>query len=307
MRVRVEHLDEPLGIGDRRPRLSWQLPDGTRQQHAYELRLDDGTTTGRVDSAESVLVAWPGRPLSSRERREVQVRVWTDQGETPWSEPTVLETGLLEPSDWVSSWVQPVEHEQYKAGFRPAYLLRGEVDVPKLVVAARLYVTAHGLYEAYVNGARVGDLELTPGYTEYASRLHVQTYDVTAMVREGSNALGAVLADGWFRGEVGLMRSFDQWASGRPCSHRCTSIISTARRPWSAQRKAGRAPARTSSPRISSRGSLRIVGWCSRAGLKPVSMTTAGTWWRRRPTASSTSCLQRRRRSGRSRRSVRCR
>jgi hypothetical protein len=79
MLVRAEHLEQPFGFVDRRPRLSWQLPESATRQHADELRLDDGTTTGRVESAENVLVAaWPGEPLSSRERREVQVRVWTD-------------------------------------------------------------------------------------------------------------------------------------------------------------------------------------------------------------------------------------
>ena len=105
--VRVEHLEQPVGIPDRRPRLSWQLPSDAGEQRAYELRLDDGTTTGRVDSAQNVLVGWPGSALSSRERRQVQVRVWTDRGESPWSAPTELEAGLLAPADWVSSWVEP--------------------------------------------------------------------------------------------------------------------------------------------------------------------------------------------------------
>ena len=84
MRVRVEHLEQPIGIGDRRPRLSWQLPEVATRQVAYELRLDDGTSTGRMEVAENVLVAWPGEPLTSRERREVQVRVWTGLGVRPW-------------------------------------------------------------------------------------------------------------------------------------------------------------------------------------------------------------------------------
>ena len=211
MRVRVEHVDEAFGIGDRYPRLSWQLPDGSAEQRAFELRLDDGITTGRVESAQNVLVAWPGAPLSSRERRVVRVRVWTDQGKSTWSEPTPVEAGLLEASDWVSSWVQPVEHEQHEPGFRPAYLLRGEVRIERPVASARLYATAHGVYEAHLNGRRVGDLELTPGFTEYAQRTQVQTYDVTDLVTEGVNTLGAVLADGWYRGLVGMLRSFDQF------------------------------------------------------------------------------------------------
>ena len=75
-----------MGITETRPRLSWILPPGATVQHAYELELDDGTTTGRVRSADNVLVAWPGRPLTSRERREARVRVWTDLGRSDWSD-----------------------------------------------------------------------------------------------------------------------------------------------------------------------------------------------------------------------------
>jgi alpha-L-rhamnosidase len=209
--VRIEHLGEPLGIGDRLPRVSWRLPDGTTTQIAYELRLDDGSTTGRVESPDNVLVRWPGRPLRSRERRLVQVRVWTDQGESAWSEPTAVEAGLLTPRDWTAAWIEPIEHGESKPGFRPAYLLRGELRVSGKVETARLCATAHGIYEAYLNGNRIGDIELAPGYTEHAHRTQVQAYDVTALVEEGTNTLGAVLTDGWYRGEVGILRAYDQW------------------------------------------------------------------------------------------------
>ena len=211
MRVRVEHLADTLGIGDRRPRLSWTLPAGVTEQKAYELELDDGTTTGRVDGPDNVLVPWPGRPLRSRERRTVRVRVWTDQGDLGWSEETALEAGLLDAADWSAPWVRPAEDVVAEPGFRPVHLLRGEGTVARPVAAARLYATAHGVYEPWLNGHRVGDVELAPGYTEYRHRLQVQTYDVTALVREGPNVLGAMLADGWFRGEVGMLRSFDQF------------------------------------------------------------------------------------------------
>ncbi|GCD89970.1 family 78 glycoside hydrolase catalytic domain [Nocardioides sp. LS1] len=211
MRVRVEHLDETTGIGDRRPRLSWTLPAGVSEQKAYELELDDGTSTGRVDTPDNVLVPWPGRPLRSRERRTVRVRVWTDQGDLGWSEETVLEAGLLEPGDWEAGWVRPAEDAIAEPGFRPVHLLRGELEIDKPVTRARLYASAHGVYEPWLNGHRVGDIELAPGFTEYHHRLQVQTYDVTQLVREGVNVLGAMLADGWFRGEVGVLRSFDQF------------------------------------------------------------------------------------------------
>ena len=78
-------------------------------------------------------------------------------------------------------------------------------------VQARLYATAHGIYELFLNGVRVGDAELTPGCTAYARNLHVQTYDVTDLLKPGANVIGAVLSDGWFRGQMGAFRHFNQF------------------------------------------------------------------------------------------------
>src|SRR6478609_1486538 len=117
MRIRVEHLDNAFGIADRRPRLSWQLPAGATAQDAYELVLDDGTTTGRIDGADNVLVSWPGEALTTGERRQVRVRVWADGSDLGWSEWTDVEAGL---SDWSAAWIRPDETEIAAAGERPA-------------------------------------------------------------------------------------------------------------------------------------------------------------------------------------------
>ncbi len=207
--LRAEHRD-PFGIGERRPRLSWRLPAGARRQTAYELRLDDETTRGAGE--DTVLVPWPGRPLGSGERRTVQVRVWTDLGRSEWSEPLEVEAGLLEPSDWQASWVSPAS-EPGAPGSRPAYRLRGQLVVERPVRRARAYATAHGVYELYVNGTRVSQDELTPGFTEYDRRTQVQTYDVTGLLGQGPHVVGAYLADGWYRGQVGITRAAGQWGN----------------------------------------------------------------------------------------------
>ena len=74
---------------------------------------------------------------------------------------------------------------------------------------ARLYATAHGIYEAEIDGVRVGDQLLAPGWTSYAHRLRYQTYDVTDLVSEGAHALGITLADGWYRGHLGFTGNHD--------------------------------------------------------------------------------------------------
>jgi alpha-L-rhamnosidase len=211
--LRVEHLDQPLGIMTTAPRLSWRLPDGTTHQVAYRLRAGSGWDTGRVPGDHSLLVPYGGPALVSSQRVEWQVKVWTDRGEHDWSEPAWFETGLLDPADWTAAWIEPFEDGVAPPGDRPAHLLRASFVVGKPIVRARLHLTAHGLYEGFLNGERVGDAELTPGYTQYRARVQVQTYDVTDLVRPGDNVLAVTLADGWFRGQVGGLHSADQWGA----------------------------------------------------------------------------------------------
>jgi alpha-L-rhamnosidase len=222
--VRFEHHDHDpagaaagaairLGIGESRPRLSWRLaPDesesrGTAaEQLAYRVQglVDDQEAViVEVDGADQVLVPWPFAELGSRQRAEVRIAVRDRAGWSPWSAPAAVETGLLDASDWVADFVGPGWPEERGTDRRPArvrraFALGGEV------ASARVYVTAHGLVELEVNGARVGDEALTPGWTSYAHRLRYATFDVTEHLRAGDNVIGAWLGDGWWRGRIGF-------------------------------------------------------------------------------------------------------
>ncbi|GAB4079236.1 family 78 glycoside hydrolase catalytic domain [Modestobacter muralis] len=209
--LRVEHLDEPLGIRVTAPRLSWRLPTGAADQQAYRITADTGWDTGWVESGQTLLVPYAGPPLTSAQRVQWRVQVRTDLGESEPSELGLFETGLLWAEDWQAVWIEPGEMPAGVPGARPAALLRYEFDVDRPVVSARLHATAQGLYEAFVNGQRAGDAELTPGWTQYDVRLQVQTIDVTGAVQVGRNALAVVLSDGWFRGQIGIVRAADQW------------------------------------------------------------------------------------------------
>jgi alpha-L-rhamnosidase len=209
-RLRVEHLDEPFGISVTRPRLSWWLPLGAREQRAYRLRTNDWDS-GRVASDQHRLVAFAGPPLASRQRVECAVKVWTDKGDSEWSRPIGWEMGLLHPADWTARWIEPPEGPIPPAGKRPAWRLRHAFDVAQVPRKARLYATAHGLYQAHLNGRRVGDVELSPGYTSYAHILHVQTYDVLDLLRAGANTIEVMLADGWYRGQTGAFRQSNNY------------------------------------------------------------------------------------------------
>lgn len=204
-----EHLPDALGIGVCTPRLTWTLPPGCGFQEAYELRLDRdaGTVlrTGRLQGPDHVLVAWPGEPLISRERVTVRVRVWSAGAAEPsaWSEPSVVEAGLLEAAHWQAVPVGADWDEDPQAERRPARV-RKDFRLDRPVAGARLYVSAHGLYEVEINGRRVGDEALAPGWTVYPHRLRYRTHDVTGHLAQGANTIGAWLGDGWYRGVYGF-------------------------------------------------------------------------------------------------------
>ena len=214
-RLRTEYKENPLGIDARKPRLSWQLRSEGRgvRQSAYEVRVASSEaalragrdlvwSSGRVSSDESIQRTYEGPPPRSGERYYWQVRVWDGDGKaTPWSAPAFWEMGLLEPSDWTTSWIEPgLQEDVTKTG--PVPMLRREFKLRGGVRRARAYVTSRGLYEMHLNGRRVGDDLFTPGWTSYNKRLQYQTYDVTPLLKPGDNAVGVLLGNGWYRGDL---------------------------------------------------------------------------------------------------------
>lgn len=208
--LRCEYQNNPLGIDALRPRLSWVLLSDQRGsvQSAYQIRVMDDQgdlwDTGQVLSDESIHVPYGGPPLRSGQRCYWQVRVWDADGRaTDWSKPASWEMGLLQAGDWQADWIAP-DWDDDPAQSQPAPMLRRTFQLEGAVKTARIYVTSLGLYELHLNGQRVGDGLLTPGWTSYDRRLQYQTYDVTGLLHQGDNALGAILADGWYRGWLGF-------------------------------------------------------------------------------------------------------
>ncbi|MGQ9524689.1 MAG: family 78 glycoside hydrolase catalytic domain, partial [Armatimonadota bacterium] len=217
-RLRCEYAVNPVGIDVPRPRLSWTLRSNRRgeRQTAYQilvatsmetLNADSGDLwdSGKVDTDQSIHVPYSGRELTSRTRCYWKVRVWDKDGKpSRYSQPAYWEMGLLRAEDWKAKWIAfpPPAGKEKEMG--PCPYLRREFALAKPVRRARLYATALGLYEVRLNGRRVGDHVFAPGWTDYKIRVQYQTYDVTSLVREGRNAIGAVLGDGWYAGHVGL-------------------------------------------------------------------------------------------------------
>lgn len=206
-----EYKINPVGIDVLQPRLSWKI-SGTGNnilQTAYSIRVATVPgfnrskivwESGKVESDESHLVAYNGNDLKSGQRYFWQVRIWDNKGRsTRWSETAYWETGLLSPSDWKAKWI---ELEDDTNRYSPSPHFRKEFTLTKPVEKATVYVTAHGLYDLHLNGRKVGDQEMTPGWTSYNKRLQYQVYDVTGQVVRGKNAVGAYLGDGWYRGTL---------------------------------------------------------------------------------------------------------
>ena len=217
--LRCEYKVNPV-TGVHHPRLSWVLKSDTRDEYqtAYQLEvassilgLIDGKpdlwNTREVKSSRTYQIVYEGIPLRSREICYWRVRSWDKNGKpSPWSDIARWEMGLLKKSDWKAQWVG-LDLNNLGRGklyhLPPAPYLRKEINLTGRIKRATLYVTALGLYSFYIDGERIGNDYLTPGWTDYNKRVYYQTFDVTKNLRNGENVIGAILSYGWYAGYVG--------------------------------------------------------------------------------------------------------
>lgn len=217
--LRTEYKIDPV-VDVEKPRLSWELNSNVRGQiqTAYQIMVASSAAQLAADKADiwnsekitsnaTNQVEFGGKALISRAVCYWKVRSWDKNGQIgAWSAPAKWEMGLLNKSDWQAEWIgndlTALGHgKEYH--LPPAPFFRTEKQLNSAVKSARLYVTSLGLYEFNINGKRIGKDYFTPGWTDYNKRVYYQTYDITKAVKQGKNAFGAIVAEGWYAGYLG--------------------------------------------------------------------------------------------------------
>lgn len=233
-----EYLENPLGIDVAKPRLSWNFIATERNQFqtAYEILVSDKQqdhsskgnvwNSGKVVSDQNIHIEYNGTALRPFTKYFWQVKVYDKKGiPSAWSEIATFETGALEQDNWKAKWISDGsknperDEEYYKEDRMP--LLRREFNANKKILSARLYISGLGYYEAYLNGKKIGDHVLDPGFTTYRRQVLYAVYDITSMLKKGTNVAGIMLGSGWWNPLP--MRIFGRFdlrkiqQTGRPC------------------------------------------------------------------------------------------
>ena len=215
VRLRTEYLVNPIGIDIVVPRLYWNAEGGTKQT-AYQIIAKSGGkiiwNTGKVASSRMTHILYEGQPLHSREKVYWSVKLWDENGEGGEISTGSFEMGLLENTDWEAKWITG-NYKVKKSERYPVDCFRKHISITREVKSARLYITACGLYEARLDGEKIGNYCLAPGHTDYRKRVQYQTYDVTELLSVGNHTMTVQLADGWYRGSTGAWGIRNQYGT----------------------------------------------------------------------------------------------
>ncbi len=217
--LKVEYLSNPIGIDTVNPRLSWHVESGKRGQFqtAYQIivassqKILDSDTgdlwdTGKIMSDNTLHIKYQGKPLKSYQRCFWKVKVWDKNGvPSSWTKPSSWSMGILSENEWAGKWLgytrktENVSKEAKKwKQEAPSPVFRKTFSAKKEISYASLHICGLGLFEAYINGKKVGDHVLDPAFTRYDRACLYVSFDVTSMLNKGSNAIGVMLGNGWY-------------------------------------------------------------------------------------------------------------
>lgn len=202
--ISFEHHHQAFGIAEVSPRISWRF-EGTAvnwTQTGYEIEItrDGVPRIFGANTSESTLVSWPDEPLSSSELATVRARAYGCGAVTEWSDNASVEAALVD-GNWAGAVPIAADRETEANATHKPILFRKAFDVNSTIASARLYITGLGIYKAKINGQRVGDHVLAPGYMSYQFRHTYDTYDVTGLLQSGENAIGVEVGEGWWSGK----------------------------------------------------------------------------------------------------------
>ena len=215
--ISIENQSNPIGIGVTSPRFSWKLSSLNRNesQSAYTVQVFQGGNliwnSSKVNSSASLFIPYTGENLQSNTSYYVKVQVWNSAGKPSKMATTSFSTGLLHKQDWKAKWITSGLAADTTNGKVPVF--KYQFSISKKVASARAFMTARGAYEANLNGHRVGDSYLNPGWTSYNKHLQYQVYDLTNQIRQGKNEVQVQLGSGWYRSRLGWQNNQNYYGS----------------------------------------------------------------------------------------------
>ncbi|WP_219225155.1 alpha-L-rhamnosidase [Pedobacter antarcticus] len=217
--LRCEYLETPLGIDVKHPRLTWKLKDNRQgaKQTAYQIQVSTDSVfssasnavqtwdSGKKNTSDN-LVSYNGKPLEAFTKYFWRVTIWDKDGKQAAPVISSFETGMVDMKNWQGNWIS----DRGDINKLPAPYFRKSFNAGKTVKSARAYIAAGGLYELYLNGKKVGNHRLDPMYTRFDRRNLYVSYDVTSQVKNGDNAIGVLLGNGWYNHQSLAVWNFDK-------------------------------------------------------------------------------------------------
>lgn len=216
--LKCEYMVRPIGIDNPSPRLSWLMLDSRKSAYQQAYRIYVGTDsvqlankTGIVwDSGkiltQNSLTTYKGALLRPFTKYFWRLELWDKDGKLLPVAASSFETGMMGMENWKGTWIS----DRNDINTRPAPYFRKVFDPAKQIKSARAYIAAAGLYELYLNGKKVGDHRLDPMYTRFDRRNLYVTYDVTSNLKQGKNAVGVLLGNGWYNHQSLAVWNFDK-------------------------------------------------------------------------------------------------
>lgn len=203
--LRCEYLSEPVGIDVQAPRFTWEYQSPAAfQPVAYSILIaselktlgkenGDVWTSDKMEGTGNSMIYRGAAKLKSHTKYYWKVQVWDERGKRHESEPASFETAKMSLADWSADWIS----DNGDKDTRPSPMFRKAFEISRKIKQARVYVSAQGYYEMWINGVGVGDKVLDPGYTHFDKRSLYSTYDVTKLIQSGENVISTVLGNGF--------------------------------------------------------------------------------------------------------------